>query len=320
MAATHVAELGAGLIDKAIMTIAARSHGACTHGELLSVGVKSRAIERRVQSGALVTAQRGVYIVGPLVSEWTEVAVAIKAVAGSAAARTTAALFHEFSWERWLKRQGLHIVGRNGAHLSGSPVIVHQTRHLPGHHIVTRNGLPVTSAARTICDLAPSLSIRRLAEFIERELAGQAVDLNALLSCHIELARSGRRGTMALRQVLCTLADDRPFPQSVLELAVQERLVREALPMLRQYRPPWYDGLRGVVDFGDPASRTILEADGRSFHSTMKAFADDRRRDRTAVSHGWAVLRVSWQDATGDGSAMDDVISIVRRRRLSTAS
>ena len=56
--------------------------------------------------------------------------------------------------------------------------------------------------------------------------------------------------------------------------------------LLRQFRPPWFDGVRGTVDFADPAARVILEVDGRSWHATSQAMADDRRRDRVAAGHG----------------------------------
>ncbi len=320
MGATHRSTTTAGLVDQLIISLAARSHGVTTRSELVAVGVSQRSIEHRVANGVLVVAHRGVYVTEALRTDRTDLAAATKAVSGSAVARATAGLLHGFSWERWLARQGWHIVGPNGAALRDERVVMHQTRYLPDHHRVIIDNLVVTSPERTVCDLAASMSPARLIEFVQHQLVERRVDLDRLLACHLELARRGRAGTRTLREELGNLADPRDFPQSILELAVQERLVRDGLELLRQFRPPWYDGRSGIVDFADPAGRTILEADGRSFHSTSKAFTEDRRRDRVAVANGWAVVRVGWHDVTTGTSAMDDVLEIIRARRTPDAA
>ncbi|MDA3038408.1 MAG: type IV toxin-antitoxin system AbiEi family antitoxin domain-containing protein [Actinomycetota bacterium] len=226
MGATHRATTTAGLVDQLIVGIAARSHGVTTRAELLAVGVSHRSIEHRVANGVLEVAHRGVYVTSALRTERTGLAAATKAVTGSAVARATAGVLHGFSWERWLARQGWHIVGPNGAALRDRRVTTHQTRYLPDHHRVRVDDLVVTTPERTICDLAASISPARLNEFVEHQLVERRVDLDGLLACHLEMARRGRAGTQALRDVLNGFADPRDFPQSVLELAVQERLVR----------------------------------------------------------------------------------------------
>jgi very-short-patch-repair endonuclease len=175
--------------------------------------------------------------------------------------------------------------------------VVHETRHLPPEDLVTVDGLAVTSHARTLCDLAAVLRPARLTHLVERQLARGEPEPGALVACHRSLARQGRAGSGLLRSVLDELLDEEPFPQSQLELAMC-RLLRDAGldGFERQYRPPWFDGVAGVVDFAHPGARVILEVDGRRWHTTTQAFGDDRRRDRVAVANGWRVLRYGWQE------------------------
>ena len=107
----------------------------------------------------------------------------------------------------------------------------------------------------------------------------------------------GVSGVARLRRVLAGLLDDQPVPDSILERRFADLLDRHALDGFeRQVRPPWYDGRRGVVDFADRAAGLIVEVDGRQWHATTQAMADDRRRDRQAAVRGWQVVRLMWAD------------------------
>ncbi len=99
-----------------------------------------------------------------------------------------------------------------------------------------------------------------------------------------------------MRAVLDAVLDDQPFPESRLELLAIERLLEHrVLGARRQFRPPWYDGIRGIVDFAWPEAKVILEVDGRQFHNTSQSKDDDERRDLIAIEHGWIVIRVGWR-------------------------
>ena len=86
---------------------------------------------------------------------------------------------------------------------------------------------------------------------------------------------------------------------------------------ISQYQPPWYDGVRGIVDFGDPESMTVLEVDGRRWHAIEQAQVDDRRRDRMAQRHGWRVIRFTWAEVVHDPETIVDDIRAIRQRQRS---
>lgn len=286
--------------ERVVLDVARRHHGACARGELVANGLSRSAIDRRIRRGLLVPVGGGVYLLrgageDPLAAASAAVLRSPEAVVS----HWTAARLHGFPLPP-VNRS--HVMLPRYAPLPrlDLPLTVHQTRHLPVVDVVDLDGLRVTSPARTLCDLAPWLRPARLQHLCEERFLLSSPAPERLVACHRALARRGRAGTVALRSVLDALLDDEPFPESQLELALLRLLVEGGLSGLRrQYRPPWFDGVRGIVDFADPEARLVVEADGRRWHSTRQAFDADRRRDRVAAGHGWHVLRFGWQEVTG---------------------
>lgn len=169
--------------------------------------------------------------------------------------------------------------------------------------MATIDGRRVTSPARTICDLAPELPSRRLVHLVETQLSRRCPAPGELLACLDVCWRRGVAGTARLRQVVAELVDEEPFPESLLELAVFDGLQELGVTGLkRQFRPPWYDGIRGM--------------DGRRFRQVTEAHDNDRRRDRAAVMHGWATIRVGWRELQRDRRAtLSEMAEIILGRR-----
>ena len=57
---------------------------------------------------------------------------------------------------------------------------------------------------------------------------------------------------------------------------------------------PWRPAQR--FDLAYPAARMAIELDGRAFHVSPERFEADRLRDREAATHGWLVVRFTWDD------------------------
>jgi hypothetical protein len=123
-----------------------------------------------------------------------------------------------------------------------------------------------------------------------------------------------------MRSLLEELLDDEPYPQSELELRLLTALVRRGSPPLhRQFRPPWYEGRSGIVDLAEPTSRTIIEADGRRWHSADLDRRDDGERDRRAALNGWLVLRVGWHEVVHRTDAtVSEILGVMASRRTTS--
>ncbi|MGW3545677.1 endonuclease domain-containing protein [Nocardia niigatensis] len=69
-------------------------------------------------------------------------------------------------------------------------------------------------------------------------------------------------------------------------------------------------------DFVDERSRTVIEIDGREFHSGSIAFRHDRRRQNELLLDGWLVLRYAAADVYESvDKCVDEVAAVIRRRR-----
>ncbi|MEZ5228889.1 MAG: DUF559 domain-containing protein [Acidimicrobiales bacterium] len=101
---------------------------------------------------------------------------------------------------------------------------------------------------------------------------------------------------------------------------MQRLIEHRVLGARRQYRPPWYDGWRGVVDFAWPEAKVILEVDGRRFHATSQSADDDERRDLLAIENGWIVIRVGWRTLSNRPSDFMRRLRTIIARRMQAAA
>lgn len=262
--------------SREIAALADRQHGFAARRQLLAMGVGRRAIGHAIETGRLHVWHRGVYAVGHrAVKREGRWMAAVLAVGPGAVLshRTAAALWGigpgaraaiEVTVDRKVKsREGIE---------------VHQAR-LARDEVTAVDGIPVTSAARTLVDLATVLSPRGLTAAVK-----QAEILRLPFP---DLERyAGRRGVAQLR------GWREPAPtRSELERRFLAFLAAEGLP------PPLVNApAHGVEpDIRWPQARLIVELDGFETHGTRAAFEDDRARDRRLLIAGWRVVRVTWR-------------------------
>ncbi|HEV7888747.1 MAG TPA: DUF559 domain-containing protein [Acidimicrobiales bacterium] len=164
------------------------------------------------------------------------------------------------------------------------------------------DGIRVTSAARTIVDLAAALEPawleRLLHEAVMRRQCAYA-DVAAVID---RTGGRGRPGTEDLRRMLGESVGD-----SALEVRWHRLLVKAGLrPPARQHQLV-VDGRVYLLDFAWPDAQVALEVDGFAAHRTRAAFDRDRAKVLALQSAGWEVLSVSAR------TAPDLVIALLRR-------
>jgi very-short-patch-repair endonuclease len=166
-------------------------------------------------------------------------------------------------------------------------IALHQVRSLTPDERDRRDGIPVTSVARTMLDLAEVLSTHQLERAFEEADRLRLLDLRAI--SQVCERRCGHHGIGALRALLSKQL--RPVPETGSEL---ERsfldLCREAgLP-----GPAVNVSIAGFeVDAVWPDRRLVVELDGYAFHRTRGAFERDRARDADLQLAGYRVRRVT---------------------------
>lgn len=308
--------------DARIMQLAAPKGGVCTRAELVAHGVTPGAIDQRVRRQLLEPVCRGVYLIAALVTSWTPLYRAVAALPRAVISHLTAGRIQEFPVEPPGDSDPVHVLVENGTNRRLDGVVLHRVRRLPdAADVVMLNGLPVTGPARTVVDLAAVVGPNRLRHIIETQVRDDNPSSADLIACFERVARQGVPGSGELRRQLHLLFGERPVTRSALEGALWRLMEANGIVGFEsQFRPPWYDGLRGVVDFAHPGRRMVVEADGRRWHSREQEMAEDRRRDRLAARHGWVTMRFTWAEIQGRPTAVaSELRAVVAARAVAAA-
>ena len=274
------------LTESAMVGIGARQHGVVARWQLLEAGLSARQIQHRIESRRLTPVHRGVYTIGPVVGELhREMAAVLLCGPRSFVSHWTASAY-------WRLLPGpttgpVAISTLRDVRPGDPGVRVHRVSRLDVDEVTSRAGLPLTTPARTLLDLAgcvgPVPLERALARALRKELVGTE-DVQRLLDRYRR--RPGRRRLRALLD-----ADASPrFTRSEAERAFLE-LVRSG-----DLRPPETNVIvhGHEVDCLWRAERLIVEVDGRQYHSDPRSFELDRRRDAVLIAAGYRVMRVTW--------------------------
>ncbi len=170
--------------------------------------------------------------------------------------------------------------------------------------VTVSHGIPCTTVARTLVDLAGSTGTSRLRGLIEEAAVRRSLDVVAV--DHL-LGRARRRGAPALRELLApwraTAGDTRKL-RSRLEARFWPRLVQRELPLPRLNVKIDLDGVWIEVDFFWAEEQLVVETDGAATHATPQAFGRDRWRDQLLVAAGYRVIRVTWNQLEDEPEAL----------------
>jgi very-short-patch-repair endonuclease len=187
----------------------------------------------------------------------------------------------------------------------------HRVRAPRRDEMGTVDGIPCTSPARTLVDLAGAVGDRTLRSCFERAAQRKLLDIPA-----IEASMDpGRRGNPSLRKLIdewrrAALVTRNGKLKSPLEAKVLPLLVRRDLPAPRLNAPVQIANGRIEVDFLWPDHRFVVEADSRDFHGTDLAFERDRWRDRELLRAGYGTLRITNHQAEHEAEAVAEAIAV----------
>lgn len=294
--------------DALIALVAERQHGVASRRQLLDAGLSEDAISRRIASGLLHPHYRGVYAVGhpALSSDGLLMAAVLAAGPGSALSHRSAASLLGL---RATARRAIDVVSpRQPPERAG--ITGHRSRLLGPEDLTAVRGIPVTTVARTLADLAPLLDSRGLDRVWRRAEELRAIDVFAIA----RQLRPGRAGTAALRRLLAA-ADEgllATLTRSELEILFLELVAAAGLPTPLMNVPIEVAGGRYEADALWPSVRLVVELDGWSVHGTRSAFEDDRRRDADLARAGFRVVRFTWRRVVTDpvvvGTTLADLL------------
>ncbi|MEA2156826.1 MAG: hypothetical protein QOE11_2966 [Solirubrobacteraceae bacterium] len=280
-------------IDREIAALAARQHGAVALRQLTDLGLADSTVRTRVARGRLHRVHHGVYAVGhPLLTYAGRCMAAVLACGPGAALSHRSAACHLGLRDDNRRTIDVTSPKRTGRMLDG--ITAHRGGTLTSGDIAAVDGIPTTTLARTLLDLAEVVPRRQVERAIDRAEILRVLDAKAIGDV-LERA-NGRRGATILQGVLEEIQLGSTITRNDLEEAFLQ-ICRDA------GRPPdaanaWipYPGGGGAeADFLWRAQRLIVEVDGRDVHTTRRAFEHDRRRDQRLMTLGWRVVRFTWR-------------------------
>jgi very-short-patch-repair endonuclease len=298
-------------IERGILRLAGRQHGVVTRPQLRALGLKAGAVDRRVAAARLTALHRGVYRVGPPVAPLAREMAAVLACGGAsaldydsasgpagggalpgarAAALSHGSAAHLLGIAEGPRARGPVEVAVVGSCRARPGIRIHRARSLPAGEVTRREGIPVTTPARTILDLAASLETRELERMMAEAIALRATTPAKLLALAGSPRHARRPGVWRVRAMLA--GDNDPArTRSAAEEGFLGLIRSTDLPQPEANAPVG----RYQVDFLWRAQRIVVEVDGFAFHSSPRSFEADHRRESDLDAAGYHVLRFTWR-------------------------
>jgi hypothetical protein len=211
--------------------------------------------------------------------------------------------------------QDVTVTGRHARRISD--IRIHRPRRI-GLADITRIGvIPVTAPARTLLDLAATLTAPALEEAVDAALRRELVRVDRMLARLNSDETRGRRGRGRLRAFLCDRSSA-GSTGSALETRFVRLLARAGLPKpIRQHELRDPDGtFIARVDFAYPKALIAIEVDGYAFHSGRNRWQADRTRQNRIADAGWLVLRFTDLDLRERPAEIVRIVATARARRL----
>lgn len=294
--------------NQRLMNLAGKQHGVISRDQLRRLGMSDSAIAHAIRIGRLHRVFRGTFALTPQISRRGRLSAAILACGKGAVIshRSAGALLGLLS-------DGPAVIDTIPPHERGrqiNGVRFHRVRAPRRVEIGTVDGIPCTSPARTLVDLAGTVGDWTLRSCFERAAQRKILDIPA-----IEASMDpGRRGVKSLRGLVDEWRRAAPVAKkgklkSPLEAKVLPLILRRNLATPLLNAPVEIANGRIEVDFLWPEHRFALEADSRDFHGTEVAFERDRWRDRELFRVGYSTLRVTHQQAERETAAVVDAIA-----------
>jgi very-short-patch-repair endonuclease len=274
-------------IEQEIARVATRQFGVIRRDQLLRIGLSGEQIKQRLRDGRLTIIHRGVYAVGHSALSCLGTCTAALLAIGrpSALSHLTAAFLDSYHPHQPTR---IDVTTTARTREGDDRIRLHRVRSLPAHHLDKHKGLPITRPARTLLDLAETVTASELTRLIGEAEYQRKVTRQQLIAITHDV--QGRRGIKALTAIV---GDGSPQPtHSEFEDLFLKAIQQAGLPRpvsnikILGYRP----------DFLWPQHKVIVETDGGRGHETFSARERDPIRDARLQIAGYRVMRVTWHE------------------------
>ena len=293
-----------------------KQHGILSVDDLTAGGLGPDAITRLLKNKSLMRVYRGIYRMSGAPNTWQQALWAAKKWAGEDCV---------FS-----HRSGLLLLGLAGAtdrvvemtvtRKIQSPdrrILLHYTCRDPFADAIEVEGLPVTSAGRTVLDSAAVAYRWQVEAALDDALRRKLITVDDMGRILAKSGGRGRKGSALLRALLEERSDGRARSHSRLEIKLDGVLRNAAVPpYFRQFEVMTKSGTPADVDFAWPEVKLAVEVDGYRWHSGRQRWQSDLERQNALAEVGWLVLRFTWYDVVSRPEYVIRTITEAYRRRV----
>ena len=280
-------------------------------GDQIRAGASPDLIAHRLGSGRWTQLHRGVYGIVGSPPTWRRSLIAACLAGGPAAVAS-----HHCAARLWelpgVVETPVPEITVPRARAPRRPgMISHETKRLHRADTAIVDGIPVTSAARTLIDCAAIWPPLVLEEALDEAIRRHLTSLSRLRWRLRALCGSGRSGSTSLRLLVEARAAREPTLGSVLERRVLRLFDRAKLPRPKcQYEIRERGRLLARVDFAYPDALLAIEADGYRYHSGRVHWQQDLTRRNALTARGWRVIHVTADDVAIRGDEICRAVSL----------
>ena len=299
--------------DRLIGRILDRQQGVIHREQLLTLPLSPAQITYRLRIGRLNTIHPGVYAVGGrrVAREGRLKAATLWAGPDAVISDRSAAGL----WRTLPPGDRIHVT--TPRRLDPRPGLVLHQRRLPPDELTSIEGIPTTTAARTLLDIAATEGRQAFERALRQSEYLQLTDATPLPTL---IARyPNARGTGIARAVL---GARRPsgHTESELEDRFVEFLTERGLQLPRLNANLEVEGHLFRVDCLWETERVVVELDGRRAHEGFERNEADAERDLILASNGYVVVRVTWRRLHHDPDGLErNLRALLASRRAHAA-
>lgn len=271
--------------DRTLASIADRQHGVVGHPQAVAAGVSARSLEKRLDKGSLIRVYPGVYRVGHIAPSMEADYMAAVVACGEGAVLSGRAAAQLLGLTQVAPAPEPEVTTQTERRIPG--IATRRARRGYGRDAMTWKGIPVTTPARTLVDLAAAVYAGELARAVH-----EAAIRHGTTPADIEEVLGRRPTSPGARRLREVVHGDQGRLLSHLERAFIKLLRRARLPLPVTNRPA---GGR-LVDCRWPQQMLTVELDGYRYHASRHAWEKDRAREREAYARGDQFRRYTWGD------------------------
>ena len=256
--------------------------------------MSGRAIDHRLATGRWLRLHPGVYAFAGSTPTWHRRLIAACLAADAVVSHRAAAALWGFAG---FGARVVELIVPRGRSTTVR-ARVHHPQRLRRHDVATIDGIPVTSAQRTLVDIAGICGSDLVEEAFDDVVTRRLVSLSKLRAM-LRAQHRGRPGIALLRSLVEMRADRSSVADSRLETKMFRLFRRARLPGARYHYAIRNAGtVIAEVDVAFPDAKIAIEADSRKYHDNPRAWRKDLARRNELTALGWHVIHVTWDDVT----------------------